>query len=76
MRDQETKYKTDSVMKVATNVMFTQMSAKSGIKTFGEKAISAMVKEFRQIKKDSCKESQSQLPLIQINYLSKTSNNF
>ena len=31
-------------MKVATDFMFTQMSAKTGIKKFGEKAVSAMVK--------------------------------
>ena len=30
-------------MKVATDFMFTQMSAKDGIKTFGEKSVAAMV---------------------------------
>ena len=31
-------------MKVETNVMFTQMSAKAGIKKFGEKAVAATLK--------------------------------
>ena len=31
-------------MKILTNVMFTQMSAKAGIKSFGEKAVAYMVK--------------------------------
>ena len=31
-------------MKIATYVMFTQMSAKSGIEKFGEKAVEAMEK--------------------------------
>ena len=44
MREQESKYETDSFMKVATNVMFTYMSEKAGIKKFGEKAMAAMVK--------------------------------
>ena len=38
-------------MKVATDVMFTQISAKAGIKKFREKAVAAMVKEYRQIYK-------------------------
>ena len=38
-------------MKVATNVMFTQMSANDVIKKFGEKAVEAMVKEYRKIDK-------------------------
>ncbi len=33
----------------ATGVLFTQMSAKKGIKKFGERAIAAMIKEFKQI---------------------------
>ena len=51
MREQESKDETDSFMKIATNIMFTQMSAKEGIKKFGEKVVAAMVKEYRQIDK-------------------------
>jgi len=36
-------------MNRATGVLFTQMSAKKGIKKFGERAIAAMIKEFKQI---------------------------
>ena len=36
-----------SFMNKATKVMFTQMSAHKGIKEFGEKAIAAVVKEFK-----------------------------
>jgi len=32
-----------------TGVSFTQMSAKRGIKKFGERAVAAMIKEFKQI---------------------------
>ena len=38
-------------MKVETDVMFTQMSEKSGIKKFGEKEVAATVKEYKQIEK-------------------------
>ena len=31
-------------MKIATNVIFTLMSAQAGIKKFGEKAVASMVK--------------------------------
>ena len=31
-------------MKVATNLIFAQMSAKAGIKKFGEKSVADMVK--------------------------------
>ena len=41
MRGQESKYETDSFMRVATDVMFTQISAKEGIQKFGEKAVTA-----------------------------------
>ena len=34
MMEKESKYETDSFMKVETNVMFTQMSPKAGIKCF------------------------------------------
>ena len=52
MREQQSKDYTESFMKVATDFMFTQMSAKTGIKKFGEKAVSAMVKQYKQIYKD------------------------
>ena len=38
-------------MKVATNFTFTQMSAKADIKIIEEKAVAAMIREFRQIDK-------------------------
>jgi hypothetical protein len=38
-------------MKKAVDVIFTQMSAKKGIKTFSERAIAAMIKEFEQLDK-------------------------
>ena len=44
MREQESKDETDSLMKIAKTVMFTKMSAKLGIKKFGEKVVAAMVK--------------------------------
>jgi hypothetical protein len=39
----------DSYMSLATKVMFTQMNTKEGIKRFGERAIAAMYKEYKQI---------------------------
>ena len=45
-------YKSRSVnfhMNRATGVFFTQMSAKRGIQIFGERAVPAMIKEFKQI---------------------------
>ena len=36
---------------IACNVMFTQMSAKKGIKMFGERAIAALLKEYNQMDK-------------------------
>ena len=44
MREQESRYKTDSLMKIKINFMFTQMTTKTGIKKFGEKAVAAMLK--------------------------------
>ncbi len=35
--------------RIAVNVMFNQMTAKQGIKLFGEKAIAAMLKEYKQL---------------------------
>ena len=45
MREQDSKYEIYSFMKVATNAMFTQISAKAGINKFGCKAVEAMVEE-------------------------------
>jgi hypothetical protein len=43
-------YKTrKNFMQTATAVMFTQMQAKVGIQQFGEEAIAALVKEFKQL---------------------------
>ena len=36
-------------MTTATNFMFNQMHAQKGIKCFGERAIAALVKEFKQL---------------------------
>ena len=44
MREKESKYEADSLKKIATNIMFTQMSEKSGVEKFGEKAVTAMIK--------------------------------
>ena len=41
--------KTNNFRAIVTNVMSTQMSAKKGIKMFGERAIAALVKEFKQL---------------------------
>ena len=43
MRNQASKDETEQFIKFATNVMFTQMYAKDGIKKFGEKVVAAMV---------------------------------
>ena len=40
---------TDSYMKLACDVIFTQMTAKKGFKQYGAKAVAAMVKEFTQL---------------------------
>ena len=47
MRYEESKDKTNTFKKVETNVMFTKKSTKDVIKKIGEKAVSAMIKEFR-----------------------------
>ena len=39
----------DNYYSKACDVMFTQMNAKKGIKLFGERAIAAMFKEFKQM---------------------------
>ena len=36
-------------MHTATNVIFSQMSAKQGFKKYGERAVAAMIKEFTQL---------------------------
>ena len=51
MRDKNQKYQTESFMKLETEAMFTQMSSKAIIKKFGQKAVVAMVKEYRHINK-------------------------
>jgi hypothetical protein len=38
-----------NMLKRAVGIMFQQMSAKKGIRTFGERAIAAMIKEFQQL---------------------------
>ena len=44
MREQESKYETDSFMKVSTDVRFMKIYERSGIKKFGEKVVDSMVK--------------------------------
>ena len=41
--------KKDEYMAIATKVMFTQMTAKKGMKLFGEQAVAAMFKEYKQL---------------------------
>ena len=41
--------KIDDCYRLAVNVAFTQMSASKGIKTYGERAVAAMFKEYRQL---------------------------
>ena len=43
--------------------MFTQMSAKEGIKQFGEKAIAAMVKELKQVNNGAMKGKPVAVPI-------------
>ena len=51
MKVKESKDDTYSLMKVATDFMFTQLSTKASIKKFGDKAVVDMVKGYRQIYK-------------------------
>ena len=51
MREKESKYETYYFMKVATNVMFTHMYAKAGIKNFWEISVVAMINEPSKIEK-------------------------
>ena len=51
MREQDSKYETESFMKLANNIMLTKMSTKAGIEKFGEKAVVSMVKYYIQIDK-------------------------
>ena len=44
MREKASKDETYSFIKIATNIMFTQMSENTGIKKFGEKVVVSMVK--------------------------------
>ena len=41
----------DTYYSIACDVMFTQMNAKKGIKLFGERAVAAMFKEYKQLDK-------------------------
>ena len=50
-------------MKIATNVMFTQISEKEGIKKFGEKAAADVVKEYRKIYKGLMEGNPVQKPI-------------
>ena len=50
-------------MKVATDIMFMQMSAKSGIKKFVEKAVTTMVKEYRHMDKGPMEENPVVTPI-------------
>ena len=43
--------------------MFTQMSAKEGIKQFGEKAIATMVKELKQLNNGAMKGKPVVVPI-------------
>ena len=45
------KYEISSYMQAAANKMFTQISAKEGIKKFGETAVAAILKEYPQLDK-------------------------
>ena len=53
----------DSYFDKAIGVMFTQMSAKEGIKQFGEKAIAAMVKELKQLNNGAMKGKPVVVPI-------------
>ena len=50
-------------MKVATEVMFNQMSSKAGIKKFVERAVEAMVKYCKQIYKGPVEGKPSITPI-------------
>ena len=63
MREQGSKDETDSFMKLATDIMLTRISEKSGIKIFGEKAVAAMVKEYRYIDKGPMEGNQIFTPI-------------
>ena len=55
--------KKDSYFHEAIGVMFTQMSAKEGIKQFGEKAIAVMVKELNKLNNGSMKGEPVVVPI-------------
>ena len=48
-RDTNNLFDVENGMRRATQVLFTQMSAKKGIKLFGEREIAAIVKELKQL---------------------------
>ena len=43
------KFDLETSIKAAVNVMSTQMQATRGFKLFGEPAVAAMIKEFKQL---------------------------
>jgi hypothetical protein len=49
VNDEKDDFSIKTAMKTATRVMFTQMGASKGIKLFGERAVSAMTKELKQL---------------------------
>ena len=55
--------KKDSYYHKAIGVMFTQMSAKVGIKQFDEKAIAVMVKELKQLNNEAMKGKPLVVPI-------------
>ena len=55
--------KKDSYFHKAIGVMFTQISAKEGIKQFGERAIATMVKELKQLNNGTMKGNPVVVPI-------------
>ena len=51
----EKQDKSNDLFKIATKVMFTQMNAKEGIKRFGDRAIAALFKEYKQLDEGATK---------------------
>ena len=48
-----TIFSTNTALHRAVEVMFTQMTAKKGISRFGERAVSAIIKEFKQLDQEA-----------------------
>ena len=72
MREQESKDETDSFMKVATEVVFTQISEKVDIKKFLEKKVAVMVKEYKQIEKGPMEGKPFVTPIDPTRYPTRT----